>query len=133
MHPFCPAGPSCQRSNNDARCAASQLQQNGHGDASEGEGTIDDPDLLMQVMEARESVDGTDDAKELHTMQQENFEQQDSCLQVGEAVYKTKLRTVRHTEVHLNTSSCSGLLQYSKSLEVLTYYSKQLLVLAGAF
>ena len=57
-----------------------QLRQAGHPEGIDGEGTIDDPELLMSIMEARELVEETGDAKKLETMRSDNKVQQQSCI-----------------------------------------------------
>ena len=59
-----------------------QLKQNGHEEGNEGEGIIDDPELLMSIMEAREQVEENEDPAQLQKMQQDNKQQQEACIEV---------------------------------------------------
>ena len=65
-----------------------QLQQNGYKDIAGGEGTIDDPDLLMSVMEARELVEETGDAGKLKELQDENGQKQQLCIKVCSSAWR---------------------------------------------
>ncbi|KAK9813523.1 hypothetical protein WJX73_004697 [Symbiochloris irregularis] len=57
------------------------LAQAGHAEASVGEGTIEDPELLMKVMEARELVESLADSEQLQQLRKENADQQERCIQ----------------------------------------------------
>lgn len=59
-----------------------QLRQQGIV-ADEEEGTMEDPEFLMEMMEAREAVDDAADAKSLTQLQEEYTEKQQDCIQVG--------------------------------------------------
>lgn len=59
-----------------------QLGRKGRSDGQGGEGTIEDPELLMVVMETREQIDEADSPEELHRLQQDNAAKQAGCIQV---------------------------------------------------
>lgn len=58
-----------------------QLQQHGMRVGEEGD-TIDSPDLLMEVMEAREQLEEASSDEELHRMQQDYAQKEHGCIQV---------------------------------------------------
>lgn len=60
-----------------------QLDRQGLG---AGEGTIEDPELLMTVMGAREAIDDTEDEQVLHNYSKTFDEQSQSCIQVCSAL-----------------------------------------------
>lgn len=59
-----------------------QLARKGRSDGQGGEGTIEDPELLMVVMETREQIDEADSPEELQRLQQDNVAKQAACIQV---------------------------------------------------
>ena len=63
------------------RAGLVQLEQRGTSAGEEGE-TIEDPELLMEVMEARERLDDASSPEELQAMQQEYLAKQEACVQV---------------------------------------------------
>ncbi len=69
-----------------------QLGRQGRSDGQGGEGTIEDPELLMMVMETREQIEGTESAEDLQRLQQDNSAQRDKCISVrlacGSAITK---------------------------------------------
>ena len=59
-----------------------QLQRQGIEGNEEGE-TLDDPELLMEVMEARERLAECESAQELQDMHHDLQQQERACLQVN--------------------------------------------------
>eukprot|EP00884_Botryococcus_braunii_P013970 jgi/Botrbrau1/22574/Bobra.176_1s0007.1 len=57
------------------------LELEGLGEDISGEGTITDPELLMEVMELRQAVEDTSDPDELARLASFNQEQEAKCVQ----------------------------------------------------
>jgi hypothetical protein len=59
-----------------------QLELEGVGEDATGEGTITDPELLMEVMELRQAVEDTSDPHELARLASFNQDQEAKCVKV---------------------------------------------------
>lgn len=63
--------------------AGMQLELEGRGEEAAGEGTIADPELLMEVMELRQDVQDTCEPAALQRLAAANREKEARCIQVG--------------------------------------------------
>lgn len=62
-------------------CCNSQLKERGF-EVDEGEGTIEDPEFLMEIMELREKVEELSDPIDLQEFRSANRSQEAACIQV---------------------------------------------------
>ncbi|KAK9829232.1 hypothetical protein WJX72_004652 [[Myrmecia] bisecta] len=56
------------------------LEERGVNEGEASEHTIEDPELLMEVMELREVIESTDDAEQLRALQAENDRKAEACI-----------------------------------------------------